>query len=178
MRTLILDPPTAGLEELLERRRRSGLDRLDEVWEGTYHMVPAPTHAHGDVESQLHTLLRPLSQRAGLEMTGQCNLGEGEHDFRVPDGALHRPGASGTWHPTAALVIEIVSPGDESWEKLPFYAAHRVDEVVIVDPQERSVSWFALSGGEYRAVERSGLVELGAQELAERLSWPRIDDAS
>jgi Uma2 family endonuclease len=36
--------------------------------------------------------------------------------------------------PTAALVVEIVSPGDESYKKLDFYAAQAVDEVVIVDP--------------------------------------------
>jgi Uma2 family endonuclease len=52
---------------------------------------------------------------------------------------LHRPGAAGTWLPTAALVVEIVSPEDETWEKLPFYAAHDVDEVQIVDPAERKV---------------------------------------
>jgi Uma2 family endonuclease len=58
--------------------------------------------------------------------------------------------------PTAALVVEIVSPGDETWEKLPFYAAHHVDEVLIVDPQERSVSWLALERGKYRPIDRSG----------------------
>jgi Uma2 family endonuclease len=81
------------------------------------------------------------------------------------------------WHPTAALVIEIVSPGDESWEKLPFYAAHDVDEVLIVDPQERSVSWLALEAGEYRPIERSGLIDLGAQGLTEQLDWPPIQSA-
>jgi Uma2 family endonuclease len=175
MRTLVLDPPTAGLDPLLERRRRSGLDRLDEVWEGVYHMVPAPSHAHGDLESQLHAILRPLARRADLRMIGQSNLGEGEHDFRVPDSALHRPGVHGTWHPTAALVVEIVSPGDETWEKLPFYAARRVDEVLIVDPQERSVSWLALEDGEYHQIEHSGLIDLGTQELAEQLDWPPTD---
>jgi Uma2 family endonuclease len=172
MRTLVLDPETAGLGELMERRRRSGLDRLDEIWEGVYHMVPAPSYAHGDIDSQLHVILRPLATHAGLTMTSQCNIGEGEHDFRVPDAALHRPGASGVWHPTAAMVIEVVSPGDESFEKLPFYAAHGVDEVLIVDPRQRLVSWFALRDGEYRPVERSGLIELGRDELADRLRWP------
>jgi hypothetical protein len=62
---------------------------------------------------------------------------------------------TGMWQPTAALVIEIVSPGDESWEKLPFYAAHDVEEVLIVDPQERSVTWLALEDGKYRPVEHS-----------------------
>jgi Uma2 family endonuclease len=157
---------------MLERRRRAGLDRLDEVWQGVLHIVPAPTYEHGDLESQLHEILRPLARKAGLTMVGQGNLGEGEHDFRVPDSALHRPGASGTWHPTAALVVEIVSPGDESWEKLPFYAAHDVDEVLIVDLEKRSVDWLGLSEGEYRPIERSGLIELGAGELGERIDWP------
>jgi Uma2 family endonuclease len=109
-------------------------------------------------------------------MIGQSNLGESEHDFRVPDGALHRSPPTGVWHPTAALVIEIVSPGDESWEKLPFYAAHDVDEVLIVDPQERSVGWLALEGSEYGPLEHSGLVDLGARGLAEQLDWPRIHE--
>jgi hypothetical protein len=34
MRTLLPDPPPAELQPLLERRRRSGADRFDEVWEG------------------------------------------------------------------------------------------------------------------------------------------------
>jgi hypothetical protein len=174
MRTLVLDPPTAGLGDVLEGRRRSGLDRLDEIWEGVYHMVPAPSGSHASIESQLHQLLGPLATVAGLTMIGQSNLGESEHDFRVPDGALHRSPPAGVWLPTAALVIEIVSPGDESWEKLPFYAAHGVDEVLIVDPQERSVSWLALEHGEYRPVEHSGLLELGARGLAGRLDWPAI----
>jgi hypothetical protein len=171
MRALVLDPPSAGLDELLERRRRSGLDRCDEIWEGVLHMVPAPSHAHAATEAQLMRL-GPCADAAGLQITGQCNIGTDEHDFRVPDGALHRPGASGMWHPTAALVVEIVSPGDESWEKLPFYAAHHVDELLIVDPAARSVQWLDLSDGEYRQVERSALIDLGAAELAKQIDWP------
>jgi Uma2 family endonuclease len=68
--------------------------------------------------------------------------------------------------------LEIVSPEDESWEKLPFCAAHGVDEVLIVDPRQRSVSWLGLKDGEYAPIERSGLVDLGAQDLAEQLDWP------
>lgn len=171
MATLVLES-TPELEAMKENRRRSGLDRLDEVWEGVLHMVPAPSHEHADIESQLHAVLRPLARQAGLTMIGQSNVGESEDDFRVPDAALHRSGSSGIWHPTAALVIEIVSPGDESWKKLSFYAAHEVDEVLIVDPQERSVDWLGRGGGEYRKVERSGLIDLGPVELAESIAWP------
>jgi Uma2 family endonuclease len=173
MRTLVLDPQTAGLDEILERRRRSGLDRLAVVWEGVLHLAPAPSHAHASIGQQLAELLGPPARAAGLEPTvWQFNLGESEDDFRIPDGGLHRPGASGVWHPTAALVVEIVSPGDESWEKLPFYVAHDVDEVLIVDPEERSVHWLGLDEGKYREIERSRLIDLGPAELSERIDWP------
>ncbi len=173
MATVVLDPYAYELDALKERRRVSGLDRLDEVWNGVLHMVPAPNYGHASVEVQLMRLLGPYADAAGLELIGQSNLGEGEHDFRVPDGALHRPGACGTWHPTAALVIEIVSPGDETWQKLPFYAAHGVEEVLILDPEERAVHWLGLTGGEYRPLERSGLIDLDGAELADRIVWPR-----
>jgi Uma2 family endonuclease len=157
----------------MERRRRAGLDRLDEVWDGVLHMVPGPSGARADVTQQLAELLGPLARAAGLFPTmGDFNVGEGEDDFRVPDGGLHRQRPRGVWHPTAALVVEIVSPGDETWEKLEFYAAHHVDEVLIVDPQGRSARWLALTGGEYRDVQRSGLIDVGPAELAQRIDWP------
>ncbi|HEY5344650.1 MAG TPA: Uma2 family endonuclease [Solirubrobacteraceae bacterium] len=90
----------------------------------------------------------------------------------MPDGGLHRPGAGGVWHPTAALVIEIVSPGDDTQKKLPFYAAHHVDELLIIDPREHSVAWLGLAEGEYRPIERSTLIDLGQSDLAERIDWP------
>ena len=173
MATLVLGPPPPELQALLERRRRSGLNRLDEVWEGVLHMIPAPGHAHARIAQQLAEVLGPLARAGGLEATmHEFNVGESEHDFRVPDGGLHRPGAAEMWHPTAALVVEIVSPGDETWEKLPFYAKRAVDEVLIVDPEMRTVDWLALTHDEYRDVERSGLIELGPRELAEQIDWP------
>jgi hypothetical protein len=80
---------------MLDGRRRSGLDRFDEVWEGVYHIVPGPCGAHGLVEWQLARLLGQLAEQAGLHAGGQFNLGESEEDFRVPDGGLHRTPPSG-----------------------------------------------------------------------------------
>ena len=156
---------------MLERRRRLGQDHFDEVWEGVLHMNPAPSGRHGDLESQLHVILRPLAQSAGLRMRGQFNLGQ-EADYRVPDAGLHHDDTDRVYYATAALVIEIVSPGDESWEKLPFYAAHGVPELLIIDPQQRTVSWLGLEAGDYPHLKRSRLVELGADELAGRIDWP------
>jgi hypothetical protein len=171
MPTLVRDPQPAEFEALLDRRRRLGQDRFDEVWEGVLHMNPAPSGRHGDLESQLHVLLRPLAQRAGLRMRGQFNLGQ-DGDYRVPDAGLQQDATDRVYYPTAVLVIEIVSVGDESWEKLPFYAQHKVHEVLIVDPEKCSVEWLALERGENAPVERSGLIELGPAELAQRIDWP------
>ncbi len=173
MPTLVMDPAPAEIDALIERRRRLGLDHRDEMWEGVYRMNPPPSHEHQVILQQLAELLGPLARGAGLEPLIQTfGLGDGRDNYRVPDGGLHRPGATGVWHDTAALVIEIVSPGDESWKKLPFFAAHDVDEVLILDPAKRAVDWLALSGGKYHAIEHSALIDLGPGELADRIDWP------
>ncbi len=176
MRTLILEPSSAGLDEVLERRRRAGLDRLDEVWQGVLHVVPAPRGEHADIAQQLAVILDGPARAAGLVPTmGEFNLGESEHDYRVPDGGIHRDRPRGVWLATAALIVEIVSPGDESWDKLSFYARQNVDEVLIVDPRGRSVSWLALVEGNYVPLERSRLIEFDAAGLALRIDWPSVE---
>jgi hypothetical protein len=56
---------------------------------------------------------------------------------------------------------------------LSLSASRTGDELLIVDPQERRVHWLGLgAGGEYRPLEMSGLIELGAAELADRIDWP------
>jgi Uma2 family endonuclease len=173
MSTLVLGPPPHEIQELLECRKLSGLHRLDEVWVGVLHMVPAPSGVHAYIAHQLAVLLDGPARAAGLvPAMHEFNLGSSEEDFRVPDGGLHRTIPRSVWRSTAALVVEIVSPGDESWQKLPFYAAHQVDEVLIVDPDEHAVHWLALADGEYRDVQRSGLIGLGPAELATRIDWP------
>ena len=104
--------------------------------------------------------------------TGPFNLGESEDDYRVPDRGLHRDWIDRVRYPSAALVVEIVSPGDESYHKLGFYAAHGVDEVVIVDREERVVEWHRLLGQGYERVVRSRLIELGSADLEQQIDWP------
>ncbi len=172
--TLVMDPPPIEFDELLEHRRRLGLDHRDEVWEGVLHMNPPATGEHQYVLQQLAELLSSLARDAGLvPLINEFGLGrEGKDNYRVPDGGLHRALPRGVYQPTAALVIEIVSPGDETWNKLPFYAAHDVEEVLILDPDKRSVDWLALTDGEYGPIARSGLIDLGPGELAEQIDWP------
>jgi Uma2 family endonuclease len=172
MATVVLNH-VEELEALKERRRISGMDRLDEVWDGVLHMVPAPNDKHADLAQQLAILLDAPARAAGLFPTmHEFNLGDSQENFRVPDGGLHSARGWGTWEHTAPLVVEIVSTGDDTWLKLPHYVAHEVDEVLILDPEERAVHWLGLSDGEYRPIERSALIDLGQAELADKIDWP------
>lgn len=171
MRTVVLGPMPSELTELVERRRRLGLDLLDEVWSGEYHMAPAGTRGHAKLEWQLARIIGPLSERLGLSSSGQFNLGVAD-DFRVPDGGILRTDSSDTWISTAALVLEILSPHDESLEKLPFYLAHGVEEVVLVDPPSHTVRWLAAADGAYVEVDHSAVLDVDVAEVAAALDWP------
>ncbi len=171
MPTLVFDPPPAELQTVLVRRHRLDQDRRDEVWEGVLHMIPPPSVEHERLAATLVRLIGPLADTARLETTLTIAIGADEHDYRVPDLVLLRPGYASQWNQTAALVVEIVSPGDKSWDKLAFYAAHQVDEVLVVDLKQQRISWLSRDGDRYQAIQRSAVIELGAGQLAERLGW-------
>lgn len=85
----------------------------------------------------------------------------------------HRDTSGAAWIPTAALIVEIRSPGDETDAKFPFYAAHRVQEILVVDPAQRSVRWWQLGDdGGYAEGPGSTLLDLDAATLAAELDWP------
>jgi Putative restriction endonuclease len=171
MRTVVLGPRSPELDALIARRRSLGLDTHDEVWKGEYHMAPAAQSSHGWLDQQLAELLGPMARAAGLAGTGPFNLGEPE-DFRVPDRGLHRTRPHAVWVPTAAVVVEIESPDDETWDKLGFYADHRVDELVIVSAEAQSVTWLILEEGRYEQVDKSRLLGPESGTLADRIEWP------
>lgn len=166
----MLGPRPPELEALLERRRALGRDMLDEVWAGDYHVKPEPEPMHEYVDHQLAELLSSLEQRARLVATGPFNLG-GPDDYRVPDRGLHRGLPTTTFVPTAAVVIEVVSPDDETWNKIDFYNAHSVDELLIADPGQHSVTLLALDGGRYTERESSGLLGVSSTELTAKIDW-------
>ncbi len=170
MPTLVFDPQPTVLEELVQRRHRLDQDRRDEAWEGVLHMIPPPSVEHERIAMMLARLLGPLADAAQLELAGTIGIGRGRDDYRVPDLTLLRRGFAPQWNETAALVVEIVSPGDKTWDKLRFYAAHHVDELLIIDPAERKLDWVAHEDG-YRPVERSALIDLGVVDVVRHLGW-------
>ena len=154
-----------------EERRRLGQDRYDEVWEGVYHLAPGPTGPHGYVDSEVAGALRPLARRAGLHHVTATDLGSAD-DFRVPDGMVLRTRPTGTCTGTAAVVVEVLSPGDETFAKFAFHAGRGVDEVLVADPEGRSVRLWQRRDGGCAETGRSDLLGVTGEELAAQVDWP------
>lgn len=146
-------------KHILEDRARTGLDRWDEMWEGVLHMPPMPNREHQDLALALGGWLRtqwaiPLGNR----VHGPINLappGGWPHDYRIPDLVLLTPDRFEIDHneyfegaPT--VVIEIRSPGDETVEKMPFYARLGVPELWIIGRDTRVPELYVLDPDDYR----------------------------
>ena len=172
----MLGPRPAELQSLIERRHALGIDLFDELWKGSYHLAPAPSAAHGYVDDVLAVLVHPYAQAAGLTGTGPFNLGSPD-DYRVPDRGYHHGRPLGTWVPTAAVVVEIVSPDDETYEKFGFYAEHDVDELIVADPSAHVLAiWRLTTGGRYEEAPASLLLGVTSAELSAAVSWPDDGD--
>lgn len=163
MKTVVLGPAPQELQALIERRRALGLDGHDEVWNGEYHVAPAASSRHGAVQAAVLALLRDYAANQRL-VVGPFNLGTADN-YRVPDGGLLRDGEGGLYVSTAALVVEVISPDDESYAKLDHYAQHGVTELIYVNPEQHDVQLRRLTAGTYRAVERLAVVDLTIEQV-------------
>jgi Uma2 family endonuclease len=151
-------------EEELARRRRSGIDRYDEMWEGVLHMAPAPAYEHQRIVSALDRFLGPLCEaRARGVLAPGINVfsdAVSSEDYRIPDltfVSLERRdivASDGTRGGGPDAVIEVRSPEDETYEKFPFYARLGVREVIVVQRDSHEPEVYRLAGSQYVAVQR------------------------
>lgn len=144
-------------QTMLDERRRLGLDVRDEMWDGVLHVVPPPGGPHQGVSSELFLVLGPRAKGCGLAPRMETGLFRAAEDYRVPDQLYCRPellsdrGAEG-----ADLVVEVRSPGDETYDKLDFYSALGVREVLVVHPADRQVEVYRAVGGRLLPVQAVG----------------------
>lgn len=171
MRTVIVGE-NPELDAWIARRRAMGQDLHDEVWHGEYHMAPAAHFWHSIVAGQLAVVLDGPAARRGLFISTEFNLGRDQDNLRVPDLGVHRSLPDLVWVPTAAMVVEVVSPDDESWLKFDHYASHRVEEVLIADPQRRTLDLFVLAGDGYEPRDHSDVLDADVAELHAAINWP------
>lgn len=169
-RVLVLGDHPA-LQDWLRDRKTHGRDYYDEVWAGVYHVAPNARVEHGRLALQVMVALEPRAVANDLYSSGPFNLG-GREDYRVPDGGWFAAPLSGAYAPTAALVLEVLSPEDETWEKFGFYARHQVAELLVAHPTERWVRCWTLDGDSYQERGRSALLGIDMTELVTAVRWP------
>jgi Uma2 family endonuclease len=165
MAVLITDP---SLEErFIEERKICGSDRWDEVWEGVYVVTPLPNNEHQRIVSRLVGILMEVITNSGLgEVFAGVILsdvdGDWEHDFRGPDVAVFlKTGKAidcGThWRGAADFLVEIISPGDRTREKIPFYDRIGVVELLVIDREPWSLELYQRREGHLQLATQSTL---------------------
>ena len=147
----------------LEDRRRRGLDRFDEMWEGVLHMAPAPLYEHQRVVAAITEFVGPLCRRTGRgELVPAINVFDEAstlEDYRIPDfsfvakGREHIIARDGTRGGGPDAVIEIRSPYDETYDKFPFFARLAVREVIVIHRDTKQPELYRLAGSQYVAVQ-------------------------
>jgi Uma2 family endonuclease len=146
-------------EHILAWRRRTGADQWDEMWEGVLHMAPSPNRDHQDFEYELEAWLREYwAKPNGCRVYHQINIAEHgtwPNNYRIPDLVLLTPerfhiDCNEYFDGGPDAVVEIHSPGDEAYDKLPFYALVGVREVWIIDRDTRHPELHELIAGEFQ----------------------------
>jgi Uma2 family endonuclease len=170
MKTVVLGDMPTVLSSLIAERQRLGLDTHDEIWEGSYHMAPAPTGKHAKSGATIVRLLSDAADLIGLYSTLEFNLG-GPKNFRVPDLGFHRTDPVGAWHETAAVVVEVRSPDDESYEKFDFYFDHGVQEILIADIETEVVQWYRRGETRFETIETSQVLVVSGEQIRIALGW-------
>lgn len=165
MKGVFLEVPPS----LLDERRATGADRWDEMWDGVLHMNPPPTIDHQDFEYEFECWLRTHWRAAsGGEVyhnAGVARPGCWPKDYRSPDLVLIGPDRLDCLREThveggPTVAVEIRSPGDETYEKLDFYAAIGTAEVWVIhrDTKLPEIHVFGVEGYETRPVDSEGWV--------------------
>ena len=156
MKAVINQMPAHWLAE----RTQSEIAQWDEMWEGVLHMAPMPNRTHQrfarDLQIYLHlNWAKPL----GAEVHQEVNVAPADEpdwtkNYRIPDLVLLTPDRFAIdrieYMAGAPLVaVEVQAPGDETYEKLPFYAALGVPEVWVFDRDTKAVEVRTLAGSAY-----------------------------
>lgn len=155
MKAVMCDVP----EFIVEWRRTTGADRYDEMWDGVLHMGPSPNYDHQVLEFALERWLWthwiPVHRGQVAHQMNVTSIGGWPGDYRIPDLVLLTRdripiNRNQYFEGAPSAVVEIHSPGDEAYEKLPFYAALGVPEVWIIHRDTKHIELYELTTGEYR----------------------------
>ena len=195
MQAVIANMPPQWLED----RKTSEAAQWDEMWNGVLHMPPMPNRMHQNFSRDLMIYLHLWwAQLRGCRVHQEVNLTTPEDEwqwtknYRIPDLVLLTPDRFDIdkieyMVGAPLVVIEILSPRDETYEKFPFYAGLGVPEVWVFDREKREPELYALGEASYQLIEPSadGWIRSPASGVEFRQAlrgkvWVRIagDDAT
>ena len=165
MAVMVLDPYVE--EHILSERAGSEGNQYDEVWEGVYVMTPLPNNDHQEIVAEFTFVLGEVIRRPKLgQVFPGVNLsdcGDGwKQNYREPDVAVFLRGGKaidcGThWQGAADFLVEIISPGERTREKIPFYSSIGVVELLIVDRDPWTLELYRHQDGQLTKVGQSTL---------------------
>jgi Putative restriction endonuclease len=122
---------------------------------------------------------RPLGAKVHLEINLASPGGWPDKDYRIPDLLLVTPrrfaiDCNEYFDGAPDVVVEIHSPGDEAYEKLPFDAKVAVSEVWIIHRDTKQPEIYLLKSGRYRKqrVNGSGWVKSPGTGIELRVGKP------
>jgi Uma2 family endonuclease len=152
MAALILDRYIE--RQVIARRRRLGQDRFDEVWDGVYVMAPSADNEHFGISGDLVAVFTIVVKWAGLGIVlPSINISDRKEgwkkNFRVPDLSVFLNGSTaedcGTyWFGGPDFAVEVISPGDRSRKKIPFYEKVGTRELLLIDRRPWKLSLLRL----------------------------------
>jgi Uma2 family endonuclease len=135
-------------------------NHLIELSDGCLEFLPMPTFFHQDLVAFVYRQVWEIVQKQNL---GRVNFAPlrvrtGKATYREPDVVFVKPERVKDAHTPpdgADLVVEVVSPGEESRErdleiKREEYARAGISEYWIIDPEKETVIVLALDGETYR----------------------------
>lgn len=133
-------------------------------------MVPPPSDLHQRVGTELLLALAPVAKARELVISYETGVFRSDTDYRVPDLVISSPDRRSERgvEKGPAVVVEIRSRDDETYDKLPFYEAIETEEVVIVDLEAQAVELYKHQGGQLRVTvaERDGFVRSGVLDVS------------
>lgn len=150
------------VKQILATRSRRGHDKFDEVWDGVYFVFPPPDDEHQEIVTGLLIAVagvlgfpNPHRIRPGVNLSDRVK--GWKKNYRAPDFVVFldtnpAKNCDTHWVGGPDFLVEIVSPDDQSREKLPFYEKVGTREVLVIDRDPWKLELYKLVEGKLNLV--------------------------
>ncbi|MFO0803170.1 MAG: Uma2 family endonuclease [Gemmataceae bacterium] len=152
---MVTDPVWA--EEISSKRIGTDANRWNEMWNGVLVMPTLPNNQHQEIQNRIQFALTAAFEMSGRgKVFGGVNVTDTDEGWlqnhRCPDVVLYLPenpaeNCGTHWVGGPDFLVEIISPGDLTWDKLEFYAEVGTREVLIIDRNPWKLERYQLRDG-------------------------------